>query len=293
MFSVALPILAPVLLCILAGYLWKRLKQPYDTDLVSRLVMTIGAPALVLSTLATAPVSKSLLSQMVVITACLLLGFAASGYLLLRLFKLDVKSYLGPVMFPNEGNMGLPLCLFAFGEQGLALGLAIFMLVSLVHFSLGIVLVSGGSFFEQLVTNPVIYSLVAAGMMVFFDIHLPEWVYKSLHLLGSFTIPLMLITLGVSLASLRITQVGKSSLLALMRLGVGVGVGALVCWWFELEGVQRGVVMLQAMMPTAVFNYLFAHRYNRQPEVIAGMVVISTFLAFVTLPFIIPMLRQY
>lgn len=284
MLNLILPVMAPILLCVLVGYLWALLKQPYDTQLVSRLVMTVGAPALIIATLATTHVSKGLMLEMVYIAGTLLAGFAVSGLVLLRLFRLDIRSFLGPLMFPNVGNIGLPFCLYAFGEKGLALALALFMMISLAHFSIGIMLVSGGSFIKQLVTNPIIYSVAAAMAMIFFDFSLPAWAFKALDLLASFTIPLMLITLGVSLASLKITHVGKSTLLAVLRLAIGVGMGLLVCIIFDLKGVQRGVVLVQAAMPTAVFNYLFASQYNRNPQVVAGMVVISTLMGFCTLP---------
>ena len=51
-----------------------------------------------------------------------------------------------------------------------------------------------------------------------------------------------------------------------------------------LKGVARGIMILQSAMPVAVFSYLFAVRYNRSPEEVAGTVVISTLLSFLTLP---------
>ena len=40
-------------------------------------------------------------------------------------------------------------------------------------------------------------------------------------------------------------------------------------------------------MPAAAFNYLFAQRYRRAPEEVAGLVVISTALSFLTLPMLL------
>ena len=44
------------------------------------------------------------------------------------------------------------------------------------------------------------------------------------------------------------------------------------------------MLMIQCAMPVAVFNYLFAQRYQREPEEVAGMVLMSTVISFVTLP---------
>jgi predicted permease len=54
-----------------------------------------------------------------------------------------------------------------------------------------------------------------------------------------------------------------------------------------LEGAARGVLIVQSSMPVAVFAYLFAVRYERKPEEIAGAVVISTVLSFLTLPLLL------
>ena len=61
----------------------------------------------------------------------------------------------------------------------------------------------------------------------------------------------------------------------------------LLAWAFGLEGVERGVVILQSAMPVAVFNYLFAAEYGADPEGVAGMVVISTVLSFLSLPLLL------
>ena len=74
---------------------------------------------------------------------------------------------------------------------------------------------------------------------------------------------------------------------SLIRVIGGFGLAILVAGWFGLQGVERGVLVLQLSMPVAVFNYLLALRYQREPGEVAGMVVMSTLLAFALLPFIV------
>jgi predicted permease len=115
----------------------------------------------------------------------------------------------------------------------------------------------------------------------------PEWVNNATRLLGGITIPLLLITLGFSLARLKVANLGTSLFLALVRLAIGLAVGHAVVEILGLEGIARGVVILQAAMPNAVFNYLFAKQYDAEPEGVAGMVVVSTLLTFATLPLLL------
>ena len=102
--------------------------------------------------------------------------------------------------------------------------------------------------------------------------------------IGDLAIPLMLLTLGVSLAKLRVASLGRSIALSAGRLAIGLAVGLAVAALLEMEGAARGILILESTMPVAVLNYLFAARYNRSPEEVAGLVLVSTAISFVTLP---------
>lgn len=97
----------------------------------------------------------------------------------------------------------------------------------------------------------------------------------------------MLITLGVSLSKLRVKSLGRSVVLALLRLVPGTLIGLAAGWAFDLGPMSQGVLAIQCSMPVAVFNYLFAQLYRREPEEVAGAVVISTLISFVTLPLLL------
>ena len=94
--------------------------------------------------------------------------------------------------------------------------------------------------------------------------------------MGNCAVPLMLLSLGVALSRLRVAGIGRALAMSALRLGLGFAVGLAVATAMGLEGTLRGVVMLESAMPVAVFNYLWAVRYNTAPEVVAGMVLAST-----------------
>lgn len=286
MLATLLSITGPVMLCVLLGFAWKKLNWAYDTAMVTQLVMRVGAPCLVVASLARTPVSQAQLEQMFWVTLAMVAATAVLSLAAIKLAQQPVRNYLGALLFPNVGNLGLPVCLFAFGEKGLTLALTIFMVLSIMHFTLGIALVSGKSMFKELLTNPVIYSIALAVFMIYTQWTLPVWLGNTVKLLSEFTIPLMLLTLGVSLADMKFQSMGSSLYFAVARLLIGVSVGWGVAWAFDLEGVAKGVVILQSSMPVAVFNYLFAMQYDRNPQQIAGMVMISTLLSFLLIPVI-------
>jgi predicted permease len=133
----------------------------------------------------------------------------------------------------------------------------------------------------------MIYAAVIGVALLATGTPLPKTLGNTLQLLGGLAIPLMLLALGYSLATFRVARPGRAVALALFRLMLGFGVGVGVAEFFGLTGTVRGVVIIESSMPLAVFNFLLAARYDRHPEDIAGAILVSTILSFLTMPALI------
>ncbi len=280
-------IVAPIFVCAGLGFGWAKSKRAWDTGFVTTLTYYIGTPCLVFATLTGTPLEAAAFSQMAGAAVVALAGFLIVSSAVLLIARLPFRPYLPSLIFPNAGNMGLPLCLFAFGDVGLALGIAYFTITSVSNFTLGVWISSGSGSAGGLLRTPLIYAVLAALAFMVWEIDVPRWLSNTTHLIGGLTIPLILITLGVSLAQLKVANVTRAVAFSLLRLGMGIGVGFGVALLFGLEGMERGIMILQSSMPVAVFNYLFAQRYDNSPADVAGMVVVSTTLSFATLPLLL------
>jgi hypothetical protein len=139
----------------------------------------------------------------------------------------------------------------------------------------------------DLLQLPVFYAMALGIVLLFTGWSLPKWLDNSVTLLSGFTIPLMMITLGVSLAQLKVAVISRSLAFSSLRILAGLALGWLCCESLDIEGVSRGVVLLQSSMPVAVFNYLLAQRYNREPSEVAGLVVVSTLMSFILTPLLL------
>jgi predicted permease len=287
MISELFAVIAPILVCAGLGYGWARRGIDYPVDFVTRLVMNVGAPCLILASFNQADIDIGKMTEITFASLVILGMMAVIGVLLIRFMRLEIGTFLPSLLFSNIGNMGLPLCLFAFGETGLALGLTIFLLIFSLQLTLGITLVAGRANLKGLIKQPVLWATAIALILVAMDWSLPTWIDNTASILGGFTIPLMLVTLGVSLAQLKVAEWKHSLLFSAIRVLGGFVLALLVANWFGLQGVERGVLILQFSMPVAVFNYLLALKFDREPGEVAGMVVLSTLLAFVCLPFIV------
>lgn len=284
MFAEIFSILAPVFICVGIGYGWSKSGKPFDTSLITALVTYFGTPCLVFYALARVELERSVIWDMGLAAVIANVAFVVIGGIVLAIFKLPQRAFLQALCWPNVGNVGLPLCLLAFGEEGLALSVAFFAVYVVLQMTVGVAFVAGSFSLTSLVKMPIIPATVFASIFLFSDLVVPQWLHNTTKLIGDMTIPLMLFTLGVSLASLKVqslkTAFGLSSLRLVMGFGVGLGLVALL----GLEGKAAGVVILQCAMPAAVFTYLFAQLYNQRPQEVAGMVITSTFMGFASLP---------
>lgn len=278
-------VIAPVFCCAIIGYIWGKSSEDYPTEFVSKLVLNIGAPCLIVSSIGQVSLSADAFWQMALATAMVLIIVTLIAVPVIRLQGHSFRAFYVSLAFPNVGNLGLPLALFAFGDEGLALAVAYFMVISIAHFSIGMAVATGEPIkLSTFVSNPIMWAILIAVLMVGLSIELPVWLDNSVSLIGQLTIPLMLITLGVSLASIQVKQWPIGLLYSVLRIFIGGCVAYGVAVFLDLQGVAKAVLILQGIMPVAVFNYLFALKSGKNVEVVASMVMISTLLVVLILP---------
>ncbi|WP_029010975.1 AEC family transporter [Azospirillum halopraeferens] len=277
-------VVAPVFVAAAVGYVWLRRRLPFDSAFVTAFVVNVATPCLVFSTLTRVRFAGEDLMQVALAAVAILVLTAVVGAVVLRAFRLELRPYLPGLMFPNGGNMGLPVCLFAFGEAGLAYGIVYFTVLSVTQFVLGPAIAAGRSDPGQVLRIPLLYVVAAALAVRGLDVAVPVWIVNATTMLGNAAVPLMLVSLGVALARLQGGGTGRALALSALRLGLGAAAGFAVATAMGLEGAMFGVVVLESAMPVAVFNYLWAQKYGNAPEEVAGMVLGSTALSFVALP---------
>ena len=139
-----LQIAAPVFLLAAIGFAWVRLGLAYDTAFVTRLSMTLAVPALILTALAGTTLDPAAVGRLAVAAVAGYAAVLATVWALCAALRLEVRTFLAPLSFGNTGNLGLPLCLFAFGETGLAFGVVVFAVSAMTQFTFGLWIVAGG-----------------------------------------------------------------------------------------------------------------------------------------------------
>ena len=282
-----LNIIAPVFVVAGIGFFLEYRGVGFQSETLSRLAMLIGTPALVFSSLTSTALPDDSLARIVVISlAAVFVGGALSAAILVAT-GMSWRTYLSSLSLPNAGNAGLPLVFFAFADPGLTIGAAFFFMIALVQYTVVPAIMTGDPGLRKLLREPLVWSVVAVVVFRVTDVPIPTVVANTTSLLGGIMIPVMLILLGGALARLKVQDIGRSVVLAAVRLAVGVVTGLAMVVLFNLEGVEAGAIFLLSAMPSALVTYVIAEHYQRSPERVAGVVVASTVLNFACLPFLI------
>lgn len=284
-----LTVIAPVFVCAGIGFVWGRSGRPFDTRMIGALALNLGMPCLAFSTLTKLNVSLDSFGEMIGAYALVILCFLAIGLVTIRILKVPAHTYLPVFTSSNTGNMGLPLCLFAFGPEGLAFGVSIFIMSSLFSFTVGWSIYAGRAAVDVLYNNPLLYALAAALVFMGTGTSPPVWLANTTELIGGITIPMMLVSLGVAISTMKAQGAGRIVIVCTVKLIAGFTVGYAIASLLGFEGAARGALMIEAAMPVAVHNYMFAQRFSRSASDTASMILISTLASLATLPLLMLM----
>ena len=282
-----LGVVAPVFLIAGIGYLLEKGGAGLHHETMSTLVMTAGAPALIFSSLTSTELSNSTLASVSAGALGVAIISAALSLIVLAVLRLPVRSFLPSLTMANAGNLGLPCAYLAFGADGLALGAAFFFVNAILLYTVMPILSRGSFSLDDVFREPLVWAVVAAIVFRLSGMTPPGILADTTEILGGMMIPIMVILLGGALARLKVSDVGVSVRLGAARLLIGVSAGTLVVTAFRFRGIEAGTVFLLASMPAATVTYVFAQRYNRSPEQVAGLIVTSTVLVFLALPAIL------
>jgi len=278
-------VLFPVFLTIGIGYWYGKKDPKFDTKFITTFAGNFGLPAIIFYSLTTTSISIELFLRFSYYITLYVLIFSIIGLIILKILKKDIYRLLPPLILPNTGNMGMPLCLFAYGKMGLAIATAITAMILVFHFSVNILLASKKFSLKPLLKCIPVYALLVSLAFVYFEIPAPKFLENATFLIGYSTIFLVLMSLGVALSKLRVFAVKETLIYSFIRVIIGPIVGLGFVKFFNLTGVEAGVMFIQASMPSAVLTFLISEIYSpkKTSTSIASTVALSTFLSFFTL----------
>jgi len=288
-------VLFPVFFIIGVGYYLGKKDPNFDTKFITNFAGNIGTPAMIFYTITTTGITLDIFIEYFIYALIIIGGFALIGLFFLFILKKDVISELPPLILPNTGNMGIPICLFAYGTAGLGVASAIASVIILLHFTLGVLLAKKSFSLEILIKNGPIYAILASIAFLYFKWDVPGYIENTTFLLTYTTIFLVLMSLGIALSRLQVVSWTHASILGGVRVIIGPIIGFSLIKFLNLSGFFAGVLLIQSAMPSAVLTYLVGSMYSERKVVdnIASVIVSSTIMSFITVPIVVFIALKY
>ena len=287
-------VIFPVFFVIGIGYYLGKNNPNIDTNFITNFAGNIGTPAMIFYTVTTTGITLTVFIHYFTYALIMIGGFALIGLILLFFLNKDLSMELPPLILPNTGNMGVPICLFAYGTQGLGVASAIASVIILFHFTLGVFLAKKKFSLDIVLKSPPVYAIIVSVLFLYFKIDTPLFLENTTFLLTYATIFLVLMSLGIALTRFKFS-LKNSIILSLCRVAIGPIIAFIIIYYFELSGFAAGVLLIQSAMPSAILNYLVGSMYSPKKIVdsIASTIVVSTLMSFITIPIIVYIALSY
>ena len=288
-------VLFPVFFVVGIGYYLGKENPKVDTAFITYFASNVGTPGLIFYSITSTGVTFQLFAAYFGYALLAVAVFSIVGLCFLFFLKKDLIRELPPFILPNTGNMGLPICLFAYGSQGLGVASAIASVVILFHFTIGIFLADKKFNASLIFRTPAFYGILVSVFFLYFKIDPPEFLINTTMLLSYATIFLVLMSLGIALTRLNVFSLKKAIISSIGRVVLGPIVGFGLINSFNLTGFAAGVLLIQCSMPSAVLTYLVGSMYSPKKIVdnIASMIVVSTLMSFITIPLVLFFALKY
>jgi len=282
-------VLFPVFFVIGVGYYLGKKDPKFDTKFITNFAGNIGTPAMIFYTITTTGVTLDIFIEYFIYAVIIICGFAVVGVIFLLFLKKDAITELPPLILPNTGNMGVPICLFAYGTEGLGVASAIASVIILFHFTIGVLLAKKSFSLDILIKNVPIYAIILSVIFLYFEWEVPGYIENTTFLLTYTTIFLVLMSLGIALTRLKVISWTHASILGAVRVIIGPIIGFALIKFLGLTGFAAGVLLIQSSMPSAVLTYLVGSMYSEKRAVdnVASVIVTSTLMSFITAPIIV------
>ena len=276
-------VVLPVFAVIALGYVLARSKQ-LDIATMSEIAVNVTSPCLVYTSIASRSIAASDWLVMGGAAVAIVLGSGALMCLYQRATGLKSRGLFLPAMFMNSGNMALPFSLLAFGAPGFDKAIIFFIAIAILNYSVGIFIAKGENGLREIFRLPLIYAAILGIASSVTGIKLPEFLMTSVGMLADVAIPLMLLSLGVQLRWLKVSDVHDAIAGVGIRMGGGFLIAVAFVMIFGVATATRKIIFLDSLMPPAVTNVVIAQKYSADPDIVASAIVIGTLLSIVVTP---------
>ena len=281
-----LNIIFPILFISSIGFIYARL-QKISMEIPNKINLDIFIPILIFYAISEKLPSISILGYFSMGAVIVVLGSGLILYPFMRLLKINPRTFLPTMMFNNSINLGLPLALLAFGEEAMAMFIALSLVQVIGQFTIAVIMYGGKFDLIKLLKNPVIIATIVGLYFNYFEYHLPNILIPSIEMLSKVAIPLIIFSLGVRLSNVELKHWKIGVIGAFLCPLSGLIMAYLAINIFEYTQLQKNLLILFSVLPPAVLNAILAEQYKNDSHMVASIVALGNIFSIFYIPIIL------
>jgi hypothetical protein len=287
-----LNVVLPTFIVIFIGYIFGKVTK-INMAAVVEVILYVGLPALAFVSMLDKKIILLDAAKIWAAAIMIMLGCWIVAWVVFKILKQKHSGLYLPISIMNSVNIPFPIIYLVYGSEGLFAAILFYIPNVLFLYSAGIYVASGKHWREsikEMFKVPPIYAALLGLLLNLANVKVPELITNPLSFIGVMVIPLVLLVLGSNLVTVRITSLPATLLASFLRLGVGLLIGFLAVSLFNLTGVLRSVVILDAAMPAAVITGILTTKYKNEADLVSSVVFVTTIASLVIIPFLISIL---
>lgn len=285
-----------IIVMIFIGVLLKKLNilKTEDNETLNKIVVNVALPCMIFNALYTANVS--LLPDLSILTLFILLCSLFVGiitYLILKFLGYDNKalwSILVVIVLGNTGFLGYPISQGIFGVSGLVRAAFCDLATSIIFIVVSIILIMifDGSIktaVKKILTFMPLWGIFLGILLNIFSIPIGEFGSSIVNYLGGSTVPLIMISLGLSLNLRGFRRHFKEvSLASIIKLVIYPILGIFILFILGVTGLEFKIGLLEAMMPSAMLALILSLQFNLDSDLTSDCIFTDTLLSLISIP---------
>lgn len=287
-------------LAVKTGYIEGKVK-----DALSKLIMRIILPCLVISSISSKELDKGLITDIFTVflmsVFCIFVLFAL-GAITSKSLKIPKGTAEVHSLLTTLGNVtfvGYPVISAMYGETGFFYAIIYWLMNDLFLWTFGLFMLNSEKpknakeVFKRLV-NPNTIAFTVAILMLVFGIKLPKLINDTVSRMGNLTISLSMIFIGMALAEVEAKKALKKWWVFIVVPLKMVIMPILFIYIFKSLGIKEillGAVVLEAAMPAQTILSIIANESKSDYEYAACGMFVTTIASLITLPFICCMIK--
>ena len=288
-----------VLCCLMAlGFICNKIHwlDAKAVKSITNIVLFFVTPCVIIDSFSR-DVDPSLISGLIVaaVIAFFTFGFSiAFAHLCIKDKDKDIERvYRYASIFGNCGFMALPLEHAVLGDIGTFYGTAFIAIFNLIVWTYGVRLMSGDKAnikAKALFTNPGLIGTVIGILLLVTGFRFPSVISTTIGYMADLNTPLPMIVIGYYLGNLSVKKIvsnKKQYLIAFYRLLLIPGVMLVIMHFAKVDPVVMVVSTIAASAPTAANTAMFATLYDKDAELGAQLMSVTTLLSLITLPLLV------